>query len=704
LSHRVVVFHVKMVGATQRSLHISVDGSGNCKKILFFQLLQQLESEHKKLTDENDRLLGLLKKSSTQAQRVAPQASCNSLRMVAVDVDVVSDLQVEDIHKEDIPGVVPDKQPHVDPEAATGSRTTSTAQPPEIRGIWTCVPPGSDECSQTEQANIIANIGGYFPNIIQEVRESHLAAEQTTIFGTNEAWTYDTLVQPWVRSPNTAWRVVWDIVGAALILYDLVTIPLKAFDTQGDNVFAVMDLFTLIFWTVNIPASLLVSYTSRGKTVSNPTKILQQYLKMWFWLDVVVVVPDWVVTMLSMGADPSEMKNGESVKFLRIVRLVRMARILRLATFTKLINNINDLFDTEYASILANIFKMILYLLVINHIVACLWWATSSSSKGGWISKYHIDTHETLYQYLTSFHWSLTQFTPSSMHIQPQNWEERLFAVTIVVFGLVCFSYLVGSITGSLSQLRGLQDHSQFWKVRRFLRQHKVNAELASRIEKYLQHRSTKLTENLSKQQIPIFKHLSQELEGELQASLAVPHLAIHPMFKKLHDKATHTLQRIALNVLDYQYYAAKDLVFVQGEHASHMRFQVGGSCQYTRLTPNGTSVREIVDSEEDWITEQILWMKEWRHRGVLSALSDSDLLTINPSKFCDIVKKNPQAMVLVSNYAQRFVTWFEQLGAEDVSDIFQGEVVTEVMRKMLRSQATRSSLGAITKHISLKR
>ena len=53
---------------------------------------------------------------------------------------------------------------------------------------------------------------------------------------------------------------------------------------------------------------------------------------------------------------------------------------------------------------------------------------------------------------------AITQFTPSSMHVQPQNILERTFAISVVIAGLVGFSYLVGSITGSLTELRKMKD------------------------------------------------------------------------------------------------------------------------------------------------------------------------------------------------------------------------------------------------------
>merc|ERR1719456_1153372 len=94
------------------------------------------------------------------------------------------------------------------------------------------------------------------------------------------------------------------------------------------------------------------------------------------------------------------------------------------------------------------------------------------------------------YQYVTAFHWAITQFTPSSMHVQPQNMLERIFAITVVIFGLVGFSYLVGSITGSLTELRRMKEEAvkQFWNLRRFLKRAHVSTSLRIRIEKYVEH------------------------------------------------------------------------------------------------------------------------------------------------------------------------------------------------------------------------
>merc|ERR1719162_2306181 len=93
-----------------------------------------------------------------------------------------------------------------------------------------------------------------------------------------------------------------------------------------------------------------------------------------------------------------------------------------------------------------------------------------------WVSHHGFDGETWNYLYILSFHWAITQFTPSSMHVQPMNMLERTFAIMVVIFGLVGFSYLVGSITGSLAELRRLKEESvkQFWSLRRFLKRSQV--------------------------------------------------------------------------------------------------------------------------------------------------------------------------------------------------------------------------------------
>merc|ERR1712176_177500 len=81
------------------------------------------------------------------------------------------------------------------------------------------------------------------------------------------------------------------------------------------------------------------------------------------------------------------------------------------------------------------------------------------------------------------------------------------------------------------------------------------------------------------------------------------------------------------------------------------------GKMRYINMTGE---VEEICT--EQWITEQTLWTK-WMHRGVLTALADCRLYSLDASKFIDIVSQfehmgfNPRA------YANAYVSDLNAMG-----------------------------------------
>jgi hypothetical protein len=118
------------------------------------------------------------------------------------------------------------------------------------------------------------------------------------------------------------------------------------------------------------------------------------------------------------------------------------------------------------------------------------------------------------------------------MHVQPVNIVERFFTVICVVCGLVGFSYIVGSITGSLGELRALQEKTskQFLCVRRFLRQNRVNRRLQMEINMYLMHAWGKYKSHIPFTSIKLFELLSVQLQDELHLHLVQDKIQLHPL------------------------------------------------------------------------------------------------------------------------------------------------------------------------------
>jgi len=402
-----------------------------------------------------------------------------------------------------------------------------------------------------------------------------------------------------IAYPAQKSRVCWDLFGGGLlILYDLFVIPLKVFEYPETVFTDTMDWMTLIFWTLNVPATLTVGYTYRGETIMRPKDIFINYCKTWMIVDIVTLAPDWAFTLVRMMnpslADADESSAGgfeeEGVRLLRILRLARTARLLRLLKLQKVMEKLSDYLDSEIASIMANIFKMILLLLALNHLIACVWYAISLSLyQGGrpaWVEESGMLAAEWDNRYVTSFHWSITQFTPASKpDIDPGNLAERCFAIFVVVFALVGFSYVVGSILGSLAQLRSMTEQSakDFWMMRRFLRRNHVPMELASRIQRFVEHAHSQKQKQMAITEVKVLELLSAGLMEELQCAMNMPHMMVHPLFSFLNTFSVITVQRLAKEAVKRAQLARGDTQFLPNQEGSYLYFLAAGKMKYIR-------------------------------------------------------------------------------------------------------------------------
>jgi len=335
-------------------------------------------------------------------------------------------------------------------------------------------------------------------------------------------------------------------------------------------------------------------------------------------------------------------------------------------------------------------------LLVINHFIACGWWVvgrnpTDTFADRTWVQFYGLSDQSWEYQYATSFHWSITHFTPASMNVNAQNPSERLFAICIVVFALVGFSYLVGSITGSLTQIRSMQEDSakQFWNLRRFLKQNNVPFELSTRIQRYLEHAHQQQKDYVSEKSVKILELLSDQMNSELKSTIKVPKISMHPLLSHLNDVSVVTMHRIASKSLLSQRLARNDQLFQPMEIAQYMYCVTVGRLEYCKVSSKGTQHKEFVDSGEDWISEPVLWSPVWLHMGVLTAVNECELILIDAGKFAQVVELNPQAFCTCAIYARNYMAWLNGQDRDQLSDISQGEDIGEMVASFIPSDST---------------
>lgn len=504
---------------------------------------------------------------------------------------------------------------------------------------------------------------------------------------------YQGTVSRFIARPGNRRRLVWDLCGLFFIAYDCLAIPLNVFDPPESEFSIVANWLTLLYWTMNIGATLTTGFVQEGVEVLSPKEILKNYLKSWFIIDVLTLGPDWALEIVAWSS-PAQSENGdtsgagENMRLLRVFRVVRVARLLRLLKVKWLLETIGDAIPmSDYTTIVARVAQMMAILLYLNHVIACVFFATTTvgTYEKTWTAEYMSPNADWRDSYMVALHWSLTQFTPAAMDVQPQNMLERGYAISVVIFALVGFSYVVGDISSCLTQLRNMSETSskEFRKLRNFMRMHKVPRQLALRVTKFAEHAYSKQREAMPMSKVTLLNMVSEQLLGELTFEMNKPHLIIHPLFENMENNGTIVLQRLCTKALTTKQLAHNDFLFVTGEQAEAMYFLSSGVLLYKKSLSEEDE--EYVQANLDWVTEPALWLNNWEHLGTAEAHGESVLISISADRFKKVVSQaNPVLIRVVQIYARRFLAWINDLPLNELSDVFQKELVEAKIRSFV--------------------
>jgi len=535
-----------------------------------------------------------------------------------------------------------------------------------------------------------------------------------------------------ILSPGSTVRLSWDIAGAFLLFFDCVMIPLSVFEPLVHPFFEVMDWVTLLFWTFDMAASCLTGYHDKGITIMDPKLIFLHYLRTWFLLDLFVVVPDWTFTIVEMLTDIDAGKGGNSSRFLRALRVIRISRMLRLVKLRRILQMLRDRIDSEHLFIMATVFKLLFNMLVVNHFLAAMWYGIGDVGRDfdapNWIDQHDFSHTSLSTRYFVSFHWSLTQISPASMDVQPHNVAERIYAIFVLIFGLVLFSSFVSSITTSMTQLRTMEgDKSkQMWLLRRYLRNNGIQNALAWRILRYVEYACNENKNQVSEQKLWVLKLLSNQLRNELNFAVSFSCVRNHPFFEVMSRVSRQTVVLLANNAMNVQSLAFNDRVTVPGVLATNMYMVQFGKLSYAHFSETHLDVSKREMSflcHQDWACEGALWT-EWYTLGEVVAETECKIINIQAAPFTEVIKDELMVWKIAAIYARNFVNWlsnqpyghltdvFKAAEMEQLAESFVGHVhfdrhtTYESLASTLSRKSTRrpSTLGTRTLGMSMRR
>jgi hypothetical protein len=472
-----------------------------------------------------------------------------------------------------------------------------------------------------------------------------------------------------IISPTGSVRFGWEMFGMFLLAFDCVAIPVTIF-VPSDNIYlTIASWATLLYWTCDVLVQFLTGYIHKGVSIMDQKRIVRHYLRGYFIFDMAILVPDWIFTLLTVGSTTS------TTRLSRIIRIGRMLRLIRAAKMRKLLQRATDHIDTEEYFLMFSIFRVLTFVIIINHLAAGVFYfigdiynEESAHGDHNWIDAYNIESRLVIYQYVTAYRWSLSNFGLSSSSVQPQNTLEAIFAVVLLVLGMLTFTLFGSMVTTFMVQLSQRGDmHKQLWLLRRFFRQHHVPYGMSYRILRYLEYKIESVENKVSENSIDVLRLLSGHLMREFRYEVSYSYVRGHPMFEVAERRDQQAWYQLADKCYGEADVSASECLFHPKAEISQLYFVASGSMIYTQLDGEHTPC-EL----GDWLGEHALWVDDWTSRGKLTSMSHSRVVTVSIGDFITEVRHNGDAWPLVVAYGTAFVTWLLELDTSQLTDLLK--------------------------------
>mmetsp|Transcript_13175 Transcript_13175/g.24315 ORF Transcript_13175/g.24315 Transcript_13175/m.24315 type:complete len:736 (+) Transcript_13175:58-2265(+) len=477
-------------------------------------------------------------------------------------------------------------------------------------------------------------------------------------------------------SPSSQPRRVWDVLAALMLAYDGFLTPMMVFDIPESTFTFVMGVSVMLYWTVDMCLSFFAGYELPDGGLELRCRFTAwRYLITWFGLDLLVLAVDWM-TLGPLLIDQSTggssrqtaglLRLGKVARFLRVLRFIRL---IRLGKIGKMLRHIHNLIGMESTAIIFSIVKNICFIFVINHFLACLWFYLGLQQEhDGWLAAWGGSSEDWWHNYALSLHWSISNFTPGSSSSSPRTTEEVAFAIIVLFFALVVFSVFVSSTTSLISRLVNMKSaqRRQIWILKGFLQQNKVPTDLKDRVMRYVTTALGTRRDTHRRSDVELLSLLSQPLREEVQTTLHLRTLHVHPFFKMLSLSGPSLLRKLSSEALTEMSFSHGDMIFALGESCDKMGFLESGVLEYMHIRKSsGKPLQEsTLCKPGTFFCEAVLWTK-WRCRGNMQADSDCQLLELSGTAFRRCAKQHRVVRSLVQDYAKAFIEALNAVASE---------------------------------------
>ncbi|CAD8155630.1 unnamed protein product [Paramecium octaurelia] len=432
--------------------------------------------------------------------------------------------------------------------------------------------------------------------------------------------------------PDDPTKLFWDILVVIALLYICIMVPYDI-SFKDDNQEETPTQFGLglaidLLYGIDIIINFFSAYVDdQDELIVDKTIIIKHYLKSWFILDLVCVVPlDYI---LDNNQTSGYQKFAKLPKAYKMIKLVKMSRMLKFCVQKKKFGEL----ITSFSNITQNIRVMLISLfsvILVSHLFSCFWYfiGTVSSESETWITHY-VEDQTNFERYIMSLYWVFqTMATTGYGDISATNSTEQMIAIFIMIIGVVFFSVTIGSVSSLLTQLdtQNLKYKEKIDTLNEITKNHKIDNALYAKICKVLKQ-GYKNNQN----EVVEFLHLlPQNLRTELSQAMYKNVFLGIDLFKQKPLRFTAYIGPL-LTILRIP---EGDVIYNEGDYASEIYFIREGSVS---LCIKECDYHPFVTIDTGQYFGEIELIKETQRKYTAIAQKQSELLALSKSHFFKI-------------------------------------------------------------------
>ena len=392
----------------------------------------------------------------------------------------------------------------------------------------------------------------------------------------------------------------WDILMLFTLIYLAISIPFYiGFYIAITGALVYIEFAVQVTLLLDIFVTVNSSYFVKGFLVVSRKKIFCNYMKGWFWLDILSSFPyNWLLRSPLQNEvfdyNTDFFKFSQILSLVKILRLVRVIKLIKLVKAKKFLASIEDSLVNHKIAIAFIITKLVIFMMIVAHWAACVWHLsaveTNTTEAITWKKVIEASSGEDINTgmlYVNALYWAFTTMaTVGFGDIHAYSDAEKVISIITMACSSTIFAYILGTFSSLINTATANETtHREIIiAVNRYMKKAKLSTDLQFRVRRYLdyifqsQNKSDLAEEN-------VMQMLSLNLKDEIYTFLHGNIISSCEFFKT--GGLTPGILSQIYRILKFEAFAPTDSVFKQGETSRTLYFVLSGKVDLYHLNTN---------------------------------------------------------------------------------------------------------------------